>query len=104
VTLVREGKSTTDAAIGDGPVDAVCEAIQRITGLKLPMTDYSLRAITSGKDALGEVTVEVEYKGRRFRTRGLSTDIIEASARAYLAAANRAMQASAADENKPQQP
>jgi len=90
VTLSREGQSTTDAAIGDGPVDAAYEAISRITGVKLTLRDYSLRAITSGKDAQGEVTIEVEHEGRRFRARGVSTDIVEASARAYLAAVNRA--------------
>ena len=58
VTLVKEGAAVTDAATGDGPVDAVCEAIQRITGVKMRLTDYVLRAITSGKDAQGEVTIE----------------------------------------------
>ena len=91
VTLVKEGQAVTDAATGDGPVDAVYEAIQRITGVKPRLTDYSLRAITSGKDAQGEVTIEVEQNGRRFRARGVSTDIVEASARAYLAAVNRAI-------------
>ena len=90
VTLVKDGVSHVDAAIGDGPVDAVYEAIGRITGVKLALRDYSLRAITSGKDAQGEVTIEVEHGGRRFRSRGVSTDIVEASARAYLAAVNRA--------------
>ncbi len=90
VTLLKEGESITDAAIGDGPVDAVYEAIQRITGIKLELTDYSLRAITSGKDAQGEVTIEVTCNGRKLRARGVSTDIIEASARAYLTATNRA--------------
>ena len=89
VTLAKEDKTFTDAAIGDGPVDAVCEAIQRITGIQPVLRDYSLRALTGGKDAQGEVTIEVEHAGRRFRARGLSTDIVEASARAYLAAINR---------------
>jgi 2-isopropylmalate synthase len=89
VTLVREGKALTDAATGDGPVDAVYEAIGRITGVKPDLKDYSLRALTGGKEAQGEVTIEVEHDGRRFRARGVSTDIVEASARAYLAAVNR---------------
>jgi len=89
VTLLKEGQAFTDAATGDGPVDAAYEAIQRITGIKLRLKDYSLRAITSGKDAQGEVTIEVEHDGRTFRTRGVSTDIVEASAMAYLAAVNR---------------
>jgi 2-isopropylmalate synthase len=89
VTLEKDGKTFTDAAIGDGPVDAVYEAIQRLTGVQPTLRDYSLRALTSGKDAQGEVTIEVEDGGHRFRARGLSTDIVEASARAYLAAVNR---------------
>jgi len=104
VTLVREGQPVTDAATGDGPVDAVCEAIQRIAGIRLIMTDYSLRAITSGKDAQGEVTIEVEYGGKRFRARGLSTDIVEASARAYLAAVNRALAQTNGNGDRPAQP
>ena len=90
VTLIKEGHSITDAAIGDGPVDAVYEAIGRITGIRPTLKDYALRAITSGKDAQGEVTIEVEHEGKTFRARGVSTDIVEASARAYLAAVNRA--------------
>jgi 2-isopropylmalate synthase len=89
VTLARQDETVTDAATGDGPVDAVYEAIQRITGVALRLTDYQLRAITSGKDAQGEVTIEVDQDGRRFRARGVSTDIVEASARAYTAAVNR---------------
>ncbi len=78
-----------DAATGDGPVDAVFRAIERITGLSARLTDYQVRSVTSGKDAQGEVSVEVEYDGRTWRGRGLSTDIVEASAQAYLAALNR---------------
>lgn len=104
VTLVREGQATTDAATGDGPVDAVYEAIQRITDMKLRLTDYSLRAITSGKDAQGEVTIEVEHEGRKFRARGVSTDIVEASARAYLSAVNRASTQAGGKAEKPPQP
>ncbi|RPI58588.1 MAG: 2-isopropylmalate synthase, partial [Planctomycetaceae bacterium] len=104
VTLSRSGETFTDAAIGDGPVDAVYEAIGRITGFKLQLRDYSLRAITSGKDAQGEVTLEVEYEGKPFRARGVSTDIVEASARAYLAAVNRVANGSVKTAEKPPQP
>jgi len=104
VTLVRNEKPTTDAATGDGPVDAVYEAIQRITGIRLRLTDYALRAITSGKDAQGEVTIEVECGGRRFRARGVSTDIVEASAIAYLAAVNRAVSLAENGGARPPQP
>ena len=86
-----EKKATlvVDAATGDGPIDAAYEAIGRITGIKLKLTDYSLRALTSGKDAQGEVTIEVTHNGGRLRARGISTDIVEASAKAYLAVVNR---------------
>jgi len=79
----------TDAATGDGPVDAIYRALERITGMQCTLRDYQLRAVTGGKEALGEVAVEVEHKKRRTRARGLSTDIIEASALAYVAALNR---------------
>lgn len=78
-----------DAATGDGPVDAVYSAIQRIAGITVRLRDYKLKAITSGKDAQGEVTIEVEYEGKRVRGRGVSTDIIEASAMALVESLNR---------------
>jgi len=78
-----------EAACGDGPVDAAYKAIDKITGLNVRLADYALRAISSGKDAQGEVNVKVEYKGAAFSGRGTSTDIIEASAKAYLQALNK---------------
>jgi 2-isopropylmalate synthase len=83
------GQVQTDASIGDGPVDAIYSAIQRLTGVKVNLTDYRIRAVTEGKDALGEAQVELEHSGRKIRGRGRSTDILEASAMAYLAAINR---------------
>ena len=53
------------------------------------LTDYRIRAVTRGKEAQGEVQIEMDHNGRKIRGRGLSTDILEASARAYLAAINR---------------
>jgi 2-isopropylmalate synthase len=83
------GDTLQDASIGDGPVDAIYSAIQRLTGIKVGLTDYRIRAVTKGKDALGEVQIELEHSGRKIRGRGVSTDILEASALAYLAAINR---------------
>ena len=83
------GTKHTDASTGDGPVDAIYSVIQRITGVNVQLLDYSLRAVTGGKDAQGEVTVEVRHNDLRLRGRGVSTDVIEASARAYLSAINR---------------
>ena len=104
VTLAKQDEPVTDAATGDGPVDAVYEAIQRITGVTLKLTDYAIRALTGGTDAQGEVTIEVEHDGRRFRARGVSTDIVEASARAYLAAVNRVLTHANGQPTKPPQP
>jgi 2-isopropylmalate synthase len=83
------GETLQDASVGDGPVDAIYSAIQRLTGIKMSLTDYRIRSITKGKEALGEAHVELEHSGKKYRGRGLSTDILEASALAYLAAVNR---------------
>jgi len=83
------GATCQDAGIGDGPVDAIYSTIQRLTGIKVSLTDYRIRAVSKGKDALGEAQVELRHEDKSIRGRGLSTDILEASARAYLAAINR---------------
>lgn len=78
-----------EAACGDGPVDAVFKAIDKITQLGVCLKHYNLNAVTGGKDAMGEVIVKVDYEGKTFIGRGLSTDIIEASAKAYVNAVNK---------------
>jgi 2-isopropylmalate synthase len=83
------GVTLQDASVGDGPVDAIYSAIQRLTGVRVSLVDYRIRSVTKGKEALGEAHVELEHGGRKVRGRGLSTDILEASALAYLAAINR---------------
>ncbi len=89
---VRKDKQVLeDAACGDGPVEAIYNSIDRITGIKGTLVDYALRAITGGKDALGEVVVKVKIDTRMVTGKGTSTDIIEASARAYLNAINRVL-------------
>jgi len=79
----------TTAATGDGPVDAIYAAIQEATGVYITLLDYQLRAVSEGRDAQGEVQVEIEHNGRKVRGRGVSTDIIEASGMALLSAINR---------------
>ena len=74
------GEVMTDASVGDGPVDAIYSAIQRLTGIQCSVLDYRIRAVTKGKEAQGEVQIEMEHSGRKVRGRGLSTDILEASA------------------------
>ncbi len=86
----ESAKTLQDAGIGDGPVDAALKAIDRLTNTRGKLMDYSLRAVSQGKDALGEVTVKVDFGSDKLVAgRGASTDVIEASARAYLNAVNR---------------
>ncbi|MEE9259698.1 MAG: 2-isopropylmalate synthase [Candidatus Scalindua sediminis] len=86
---VGKDKIVDDATIGDGPIDALFKTIDLITETKGKLLDYNIRAITSGKDAMGEVIVEVDVEGKSYRGRAVSTDIIEASAKAYLNAINK---------------
>jgi 2-isopropylmalate synthase len=90
VTLTdASGMEITDAAIGDGPIDAMFAVIQRMTHISATLLNYEVRSVTGGKDAQGEATVELMHSERKVRGRGVSTDILEASAKAYLAAINR---------------
>jgi len=87
-----DGRIVQDAATGDGPVDAACSTIQRICGVQVELTDYQIRAVTGGKEAQGEVRLEIRHNDQTIRGRAVSTDIIEASALAYLTAINRLLQ------------
>ena len=92
--VLRKGEERIkDAASGNGPVEAVYEALERITGLKGRLSSYRIKAVTEGKDALGEVSVRVKFPGieRDISGRGIAVDIIEASAKAYLNALNKAL-------------
>ncbi len=89
VRLKREEQLYQEASCGDGPVDAACRAIDRITGIKCEMQKYELRGVTGGKDAMGEVAVTIRSGRRLVNGRASSTDIIEASVKAYLNAVNR---------------
>ena len=81
-----------DAGIGDGPVDAALKAIDRLTTTHGVLKDYNIRAVSQGKDALGEVTVKVDFgDGDLVTGKGAGTDVIVASAKAYLNAVNRFM-------------
>ena len=82
-----------DSATGDGPVDAAYKAIERITGVIGKLTEYSIKSVTFGHDAIGEVFVRVDFDGVLFNGRAVSTDVITGSAKAYLEALNRAINA-----------
>jgi len=89
IKLKKDDKIFQDAACGDGPVDAVYQTIERITGIKAELMDYTLRAVSQGKDAIGEVLVKMKIDKKIVNGKGMSTDIIEASARAYLDGINK---------------
>jgi 2-isopropylmalate synthase len=87
----KDGTMYRDANTGDGPIDAVFKTIERITGVEPKLCEYTVKNVTVGEDAQGEAQVEAEYEGRKLRGRGVSTDIIEASALAFLQVINRAL-------------
>ncbi|MBI4297954.1 MAG: 2-isopropylmalate synthase [Chloroflexi bacterium] len=87
--LTPEGQAITDAATGAGPVDAVYKAINRIVQVPNTLTEFSVRPVTEGIDAIGEVTIRIDSRGKSFVGRGASTDIIVAGAKAYMNALNR---------------
>ncbi|MGH2913183.1 MAG: alpha-isopropylmalate synthase regulatory domain-containing protein, partial [Solirubrobacteraceae bacterium] len=78
---LRTGESS-----GDGPVDAIFRAINAATGVEAELREFRVDAVTEGQDALGEVSVVVEVEGQTGAGQGVSTDIIEAAARAYVRA------------------
>jgi 2-isopropylmalate synthase len=89
VIIKKDKVMITEAATGDGPVDAALNAVERCIGFSMILEDYKIRAVTGGKDALGEVNIRVNSNGRSYSGHGISTDIIEASILAYVNAANR---------------
>jgi 2-isopropylmalate synthase len=89
VKLEKDGVLLEEAATGDGPVDAIYKAIDRIIGVNNKLIEYSLQGVSGGTDALGEVTVKIQNGSGPFLGRGLSTDILAASANAYVNAVNK---------------
>ncbi|MEX2158049.1 MAG: 2-isopropylmalate synthase [Dehalococcoidia bacterium] len=87
--IAPDGAVLADAALGTGPVDAVYRAINRIIDVPNVLTEFSVKSVTQGIDAQGEVTIRIESDGRTYAGRGADTDIIVASAKAYMNALNR---------------
>ena len=84
-----DGEQLADAAQGTGPVDAVYKAINRLVHVPNELIEFSVKSVTEGIDAIGEVTIRIEADGKKYSGRGAHTDIIVASARAYMNALNR---------------
>ena len=92
VRLRRGDDLIEESAMGDGMIDAVMGAIGRAAGIEPRLVAFNVSSVTGGSDALGDVVVQLDVDGRRVTGRGVATDVVEASARAYLAAINRALQ------------
>ncbi|MDJ0649113.1 MAG: alpha-isopropylmalate synthase regulatory domain-containing protein, partial [Xenococcaceae cyanobacterium MO_188.B19] len=84
-----EGQELTDAATGTGPVDAIYKAINRVVNIPNELIEFSVQSVTAGIDAIGEVTIRLRYDNKVYSGHAANTDIIVASARAYLKALNR---------------
>ena len=91
--IAPDGQVLADAALGTGPVDAVCKAINRLVGVPNVLTEFSVKSVTEGIDAIGEVLIRIESEGVTYTGRGADTDIIAASAKAYMNALNRLLAA-----------
>ena len=90
VSLRHEDEHVVEeAAEGDGPIEAAFKAIEKATGIEMALKNFEVRSVTVGDDAQGEVTVTLEYNGRSYRGNGISTDIVEAGALAFLEVINR---------------
>jgi 2-isopropylmalate synthase len=84
-----DGRSVADADLGTGPVDAIYKAINRIVKVPNKLTEFTVKSVTEGIDAIGEVLIRIESDGVGYTGRGADTDIIVASAKAYMNALNR---------------
>ncbi|TET67802.1 MAG: 2-isopropylmalate synthase [Dehalococcoidia bacterium] len=93
VLISPDGQVLADAALGSGPVDATFKAIDKIVGVSNVLAEFSIKSITEGIDAIGEVLVRIESDGITYTGRGADTDIIVASAKAYINALNRLLAA-----------
>ena len=91
--IAPDGQVLADAALGTGPVDAMYKAINRLVGVPNVLAEFSVKSITEGIDAIGEVLIRIESEGITYTGRGADTDIIVASAKAYINALNRLLAA-----------
>lgn len=98
VRLRRGDELIERSAMGDGMIDAAMGAIMQASGVEGRVVSFHVSSVTGGSDALGDVVVQLDVDGRRVTGRGVATDVVEASARAYLAAVNRTLQLQAPDD------
>ncbi len=100
VVLLKKGEETLQAvSTGTGPVDAAYKAVDKITGLKIKLGSFNIHAVTQGIDALAEVFITITHEDKNIIGRGVSTDIIEASVKAYLDGINKVLNLMAHSNN-----
>ncbi|MBR6902732.1 MAG: hypothetical protein IKN39_02440 [Clostridia bacterium] len=89
INMVKDGVTVTGISVGDGPIDAAFRTIEQITGRHFELDDFQIQAITEGHEAMGSAVVKLRSGGKSYSGKGLSTDIIGASIRAYISALNK---------------
>jgi 2-isopropylmalate synthase len=89
IELEKEGRLLQGISLGDGPIDAAFLAIERILGHHFELDDFQIQSVTEGREAMGEALVKLRSEGKLYAGRGISTDIIGASIRAYISALNK---------------
>jgi 2-isopropylmalate synthase len=94
-----DGKVDADGE-GNGMIDAAIEAISRATGVSGTVLDFKVSSVTKGGDALGDVVIQLEVGGVKAAGRGVATDVVEASARAYLNAVNKIVRLRERDDRR----
>ena len=87
--LSKDGQMIEGVCIGDGPIDAAFLAIESITGRHYELDDFQIQAVTEGREAMGQAVVKLRSEGKVYSGRGISTDIVGASIRAYINALNK---------------
>ena len=89
IQLVKDGKTVDGICVGDGPIDASFLAMEQITGAHYELDDFQIRAVTEGREAMGETVVRLRSRGKLYSGRGISTDIVASSIMAYINALNK---------------
>ncbi|WP_027092272.1 2-isopropylmalate synthase [Cohnella thermotolerans] len=91
VSLKKGSEIVTDSAVGDGPIDALYSVIKSLVGLDVELKDYKINSLSRGKEAIGRVNIRIEHQGKMYSGRAMDTDIIKASALAFLNGVNAAL-------------
>ena len=97
IEVEKDGKLLQGISLGDGPIDAAFRAVEGIVGHHYDLDDFQIQSVTEGREAVGEALVKLRWEGKLYGGRGISTDIIGASIRAYLSALNKIVYEEAAE-------